>query len=486
MPAGARVTAETLPARDATAGEAARGGWIALALLGGAILVVASLAKLHEPTYDPTAWLIWGRELAHGKLVTVQGPTWKPFPVFFTTLFSLAGDRSAPTLWLAVARFGGVAAVILAYRIAARLAGPVAGAIAGVSLVLAGQFVRTVALGDSEGLLVALALWALDCHLLGRRRMAFGLLVAAGLMRPETWPFIAAYGGWLVLERRRELGETPWRMVAIMAGIGVLLLLAWFVPEKVGSGSFLRGAQRARLPVPGSPAESSFPFGAVFWNSRNALAIPVYVGALLCVLIAVRDRRRHRGAGVLLVVAAVAAALMAIVGVLAQAGFTGNLRYVTLPAALITVLAGVGWVWAVAEIRNRGGARRGLIAACLLLAAAVPFAVRWTHGLVDDVNAVRRETHLYALLPTVIREAGGPRALLACGPLYTGPLQTQAVAWHMHLEERQVLIEPTAPGAVIVTKYAPYDLAALGFEHTLYKGSWIVRTSCRTGAATGH
>ena len=41
--------------------------------LGGLSLLVPS-----EPSYDPLAWLIWGRELAHFHLDTNGGPSWKP------------------------------------------------------------------------------------------------------------------------------------------------------------------------------------------------------------------------------------------------------------------------------------------------------------------------------------------------------------------------------------------------------------------------
>ena len=45
-----------------------------------------------------------------------------------------------------------------------------------------------------------------------------------------------------------------------------------------------------------------------------------------------------------------------------QAGFAGNLRYVALPAALVCVLAGAGWVWLV----RAANARFGVIAAAAL------------------------------------------------------------------------------------------------------------------------
>ena len=50
------------------------------------------------------------------------------------------------------------------------------------------------ALGNSEGLLAAAVLWAVIAHLAGHRRAALALATAAALMRPEAWPFLAAYG----------------------------------------------------------------------------------------------------------------------------------------------------------------------------------------------------------------------------------------------------------------------------------------------------
>ncbi len=72
-------------------------------------LGAASLVLPSEPSYDPLAWLIWGRELAHLRLDTSGGPSWKPLPVVFTTLFAPFGelDRgSAAAIWMALARAG--------------------------------------------------------------------------------------------------------------------------------------------------------------------------------------------------------------------------------------------------------------------------------------------------------------------------------------------------------------------------------------------
>src|SRR5215218_1311389 len=73
-----------------------------------ACLAVAALTLLlpSTPTYDPWAWIMWGREIVHLDLVTTGGPSWKPLPILFTTPFSLLGDHTAAYLWLVIARAG--------------------------------------------------------------------------------------------------------------------------------------------------------------------------------------------------------------------------------------------------------------------------------------------------------------------------------------------------------------------------------------------
>src|SRR5438128_1722822 len=59
-------------------------------LLGAAslLLAAATLPLQAAPSYDPWAWIIWGREILHVGLLTTGGPTWKPLPVIFTTVFA--------------------------------------------------------------------------------------------------------------------------------------------------------------------------------------------------------------------------------------------------------------------------------------------------------------------------------------------------------------------------------------------------------------
>src|SRR6185503_4622828 len=73
-----------------------RAGLAAIAAVSLALGLLSLLAPT-TPTYDPWAWLIWGREVAHLDLDTQYGPSWKPLPVLLTTPFALV-PGAAPAL----------------------------------------------------------------------------------------------------------------------------------------------------------------------------------------------------------------------------------------------------------------------------------------------------------------------------------------------------------------------------------------------------
>jgi hypothetical protein len=441
-----------------------------LACLG---LAVLSLLTPSTPTYDPWAWIIWGREIAHLDLSTLQGPSWKPLPVFFTTPFSLIGDGPAPELWLVVARTGGLFAFAMAYRLAARLAGPVAGVISAGSLILADEFIRNFARGNSEGILVALVLLALERHLDGRRRDAFLLGAAAALLRPELWPIWGLYGLWLIARDWRS--DRPYRTVGLVLGSGAAVLLLWFVPEYIGSGEALRAAARARQPNPDSAAFASFPVLEVFHRSASILSVPVYVGAVAAVVRWWRDRREP----IVPVLAVMSSALMIAVALMTQGGFAGNLRYVALPAAMVCILAGAGWVWLWRAVRERWGASAGALFAAAVVALFAPFVVMDLDELETGRAMVRSEADLYgANLKAAIAKAGGEEKLKRCGPIYTGPFQTQAVAWYLHLHENQVSIFPMPPGVALSPRFNPLANDPR-FHRVTETTKWIVSEACR-------
>src|SRR3712207_6484450 len=95
-------------------------------------LAVSALSLLYPstPSYDPWAWIQWGRDITQLELNTNTGPSWKPLPVLFTTLFAPFGD-AAPDLWLVIARAGGLLSLLMCFRLANHLVGGRAGYVAG-------------------------------------------------------------------------------------------------------------------------------------------------------------------------------------------------------------------------------------------------------------------------------------------------------------------------------------------------------------------
>ena len=215
--------------------------------LGGVSLLLPS-----EPSYDPLAWLIWGRELAHFHLDTTGGPSWKPLPVVFTTLTAPLGKLDhglPPALWMAVARAGSVLALAFAFRLANRLAGggvagALGGAVAALALFLTPDWFQFSAHGSEAPLAVGLMLWAIERHLDGRVAHAVVLGALVCLMRPELFPFLGLYGLWA--------WRAEPRLRPLLAGAFVLLPLAWIVPDWIGSGLLLDGARRRAASPPGA------------------------------------------------------------------------------------------------------------------------------------------------------------------------------------------------------------------------------------------
>jgi hypothetical protein len=78
-------------------------------------LAAGSLALPAAPTYDPWAWVVFGREIVGPGpgLSTVSGTGWKPLAVLFTAPLGLFGS-AGPSLWLVVVRCAGLVAMLLA------------------------------------------------------------------------------------------------------------------------------------------------------------------------------------------------------------------------------------------------------------------------------------------------------------------------------------------------------------------------------------
>ena len=447
-------------------------------LLPAGLLAVAvvSLLPTRAPATDPTAWLIWGRELAHGTLTTTGGPSWKPLAVAVTTLLAPLGQEPAAAGWLVVSRVGGLAALVLAARVARRLGGGRAGGIAAaVLLALATDFLYDAARGGSEGIVVALALGAVDLLLRGRAAAGFAVGAAAALLRPEIAPLLVVAG---VLLLRRPARRS--RTALLVGGAGAAVVALWVVPERIGSGDWLGAATRAELPVSDTPGTSAFPFLMTLVSGATVLALPAWLGALQAVVDAWRARPRPLEDRLVLALAGAAALMTLIVAGLAQVAFTGNNRYLQLPAALVCVVAGVGLPRLAPRVRAAGQPVVALAALLLAAASVATSAFLLTQRAIRLVDYYQRA---YGHdLPELIARAGGGGAVRRCGPVGASLLQRMAVAWRLRLRTDQVLagIDPRARTVIALGGTDAGRHAAAPVRLRL--GPWVLRSACRPQA----
>lgn len=394
-------------------------------------LAAASLLLPWALAFDPQAWVVWGRDAGRLELDTGGGPSWKPLPVVATTPFSFLGDP-APALWLVVARAGGLLALAGAWVLAARLGGRAAGAAAALAMALSPWWLFNTALGNSEGLLAASALWAVIAHLAGHRRAALALGTAAALLRPEVWPFLGLYGLWLW---RTE----PASRRALVAA-GFLVPLLWLGPDALGIGGALSASRAARgEPSLGSAALEDVPGLAVLADAVALLTIPATVAAVIAVIAV--PRRADGAAGAVAArrlagaLAAGACAWVAVVAVMAQAGYAGNPRYLVAAMAFGCVLAGAG---ATRIARSPG--------AVVLVVAVGAITVGDLRDQLSDVGARadRREA-----LPDLVAAAGGRDAIVGCARVRTAPDVRPLVAWELDISMLGIDQPPEPPVALV-------------------------------------
>ncbi|MDZ7677908.1 MAG: hypothetical protein U5K29_05115 [Acidimicrobiales bacterium] len=393
-------------------------------LLVGACSGLGALSLLLPATlsFDPWAWLVWGREVGQLDLDTTGGPSWKPLPVLVTTMLAPLGP-AAVSLWMLVARTGALLGLVATYRLAARFAGAPAGVIAAALLLLTPdgdpRFLRLVGEGHVAPLTIALALFAVEAHLDERRRTALTLGWGVALLRPEAWPLLGIYALWLWWRDP----STRVFVVAILASVPML----WFGGDWWGSGSPWHGADAARV----AASESLGGRTASALTAAGAMVVaPAWVAAGFGLVTA-----RRRGERVLLAVAAGALAWSALVAALAVTlGYAALSRFYLPAAAAVCVLAGVG---VVCSLPSPGRVRMlWVVGIVVAVALAVPRAA----GIGPVVVAVADRGVLEADLDVVIERSGGPEILTSCGDVsVTGSgLLRPAVAWKLDLPLHRV------------------------------------------------
>jgi hypothetical protein len=382
-------------------------------------LAAVSLLVPSAPTTDAWGWINWGREVVHLELDTVAGPpSWKPLPVLVTAPAALLGS-AAPSVWLLVARAGGVLAVYFAYRLAARFAGPPAGVIAAAALVLSTGWVPSLAHGFSEPWAIALMLAAIEAHLNERRTLALVLGGLVALARPEAYPLVVVYAALAV---RRP----------IALAVVVVVPLAWVLPDWWGSGDPFHARDVADVNVTRADGNPAL---ALLRSGFELLPVPVWMAAALAV------RRDHPTVAAL---ALGAAAWFAAEIVATALGYPGTARFLMLPAALVCVVAGPGAVWAFQRAPKRLAVPVAAVAAAVLVL-----------GPIADLPGEVRGSIERARFQRDLRDAVQPGNPVIVRGLWWN---AGALAWELDVPLRQIRTVPDADLTLVrapATIYAP-------------------------------
>lgn len=401
-----------------------------------AVSVAFVLASGMQPGYDAYGWLVWGHQALHGHLDTNGAPSWKPLTFLFTLPFALAG-RGAVWLWMVTAVAGGFSSVWFAARIAYRLTAPsserryapfVAGAFAGAGVLGLSGYSQQTLIANSDLIVVALCLAAIDCHLSRRFRLAFILIVLAGLGRPEAWPFVGLYAIW------------AWRAVPSMrllavAGVAAIPILSFGIPA-LTSKSWLRAGDLALNSVNALHGNKIL---GVIGRFGGLSVLPVQLATLCGLALAVLRRDRTT-----LLVAAAAALWVAIEIAFALHGWSAVPRYMYEAGAVAVVVAGTGVGRLLATAQSPRVILRwaGPLAVVILVAVLVPIGRQRERVLGRQVISTKRNTRLLNGIPRAIARAGGATRIKSCGKPVTFLGYQSTLAFYIDLNVGNVGYKP--------------------------------------------
>ena len=427
---------------------------------GAAVLLIALVVVLWarvRPGYDPYGWLAWGKLSIHLKLDTNGAPSWKPLPFVFTVPMALFG-RYQLWLWMVFSVAVSLTGPVFAWRIAFRLTGAdparryaayAAGLFAAASVFLiqdpVGHFnyMHYILSVESDTMIVALCLAAVDLHLSGRHRWAFWVWWLGSLGRPEVWPYWVLAGAWLW---RYRPDYRRWLYASV-----VFLVFLWFGIPGITSKSFLTAgdlAQNSPRAIHGNKITGTI---SRFYHLH---ATTVWVLAALSVALAAYRRQLA-----ILALTAGAALWVVIEIAFALKGFASVPRYMFEPGAVVSVLAGVfvgrvalelpailaGVVRRIERTRistrlatTLGGWATGVV---LVAIAGSMFGVAHHQYRLErsDLNAQRQRTFLIGHLSGLTARLGASK-MLACGQPNI-PIGYQSIlAWYMDIKVGELYV----------------------------------------------
>ena len=398
----------------------------AAALLVGSLLIL--LWARTRPGFDPYGWLVWGHQTVAGNLNTNAAPSWKPLPFLFVVPYGVFGHYQL-WLWmvtsLAVSLSGSVFAGRIAYRLTGagpdrRYAGYVAAAFAGLGLLGLTDYWHYMLSAQSDPMIVALCLGAIDCHLHGRYRWAFLLGALAGLGRPEVWLFLGLYAIWAWL-------KVPSMRWVVAAGIVAMVVLWFGIPALTSRTAFVAASNALGS---GRRLKSDQIFGTV---GRFVGLNPRVLEATALLAAAIALIRRDR---VTIGLAAGVCAWVVVEIAFSLHGWPGLARYMFAPAGVVVAIAGAGVGWVLLEgprlARRAPGWAWAAVVAVIVL-ALIPPALSRARSEHRDIHDQRVRTAEIGKLSSVVASLGGPGRIKGCGEPLTRLEYQTILAWTLRV-----------------------------------------------------
>ena len=442
--------------------------------------------------YDSFYALVWGDDLASGRLPQFQAPvapTPHPLAIAAGALVSPLGDRAEDALlWLGLVAIGALWVGI--FRLGQVLFATSVGVLAALIVATRVPLLNFGVRGYVDLPALALVVWAavLEARRPRRGAIVLALLALAGLLRPEAWLLSAAYWLWLVPARRAS-------ELARLAVLGALAPLLWLLTDGLVTGDPLwsfRGTRELGAELERPTGLASLPRVLPF-RLGEILRLPELIASVVGFSAGIWWLRART-----LLPAALAALNGASYVAFALAGLPLLGRYLFLAAsmlALFAALATLGWRALEADHPARRRLRAGGV---VVLAALVLFAPTQ----VDRLEALRRDIaardRIQADLLRLVRAPAAAPALAACQPLYVpNHRPVPSLAYWTQRRPREVIsaqlrapgpdgafLAPASPEVARLSILDPRDPERLdarvpaGYRPVARNRSWVLYAGC--------
>lgn len=458
-------------------------GRLALAVGGAVVLYELRPGALTDDSY---AFLDWGRDLRHGYLPLLEQRTFHPLPIVAGALVSLFGS-AAPTIAVLLTLAGLVLLAIAAWRAVEILGFAQPAPALAALLVLSSPLLSLLAQVAYINLPFAtLLVWALVFDLDGRSKGAWVLFVSAGLVRPEGWAFLLAYGALQWWRAGRPHAPRSWLGLAALSlgPMALWLLLEW---QLFGDPLYSFTSTRA----PNVEATGSGSVTGLWSSLRFAVAWSVLIAAGVGAL-AVAWMATRRAAVTMLGMTAVAVITLV---VLASSKFNVPGRHFSVLVSLVYILAAVGAATPARVLaRRRTASPRALAAVCACGAALVAgLALAPTVHLLRRNFKTVRVTHsqrgtLDRALARALRLVdvrGARRHTVAI----VGAVDDSQVVWSLHVPydvvtgnvepHTRVIIEPSPAaysrlGRLGLSSPRPHVIPRSGWRRAIATPDWDI------------